>query len=226
MVADVGQRADICGRASTALRSVLRMHASGPAKPAVSLSSDIIPRDRSRPHCLCQARSCRTFRRARDTARRKFGDERSTQFRRATAAVFQKKQHHVTKLLNLGAIHDDPAVPLRRHKPCPRQNVQMRRHGILRHQQCARDIPCRQPFRRVFHKQPKRLKAGWLRECCKSENCLFLFHISRLLEIWNKSRCLFNRSRLQSGIGITGSGTGRASRSVEVLGRSRPVPDR
>lgn len=59
----------------------------------------------------------------------------------------------------------------------------MGRERVLRNLEEPRQIAGRETLRFMLDQRAERLKPGALGECGERENCLFVFHISRLTEI-------------------------------------------
>src|SRR4051794_30016375 len=65
------------------------------------------------------------------TARLEALDHRRADFGAPIATIPEHEEHDGLKCLEVGAVNDRPAAPLRRHQSRAGQDSQMRRHGIL-----------------------------------------------------------------------------------------------
>ncbi|ANV25424.1 hypothetical protein ATN81_24980 [Agrobacterium pusense] len=63
----------------------------------------------------------------------------------------------------------------------------MRRHRVLRDIEEPGELACRNSIRFVPHEQTERLKAGILCQGRKGYYCIIIFHISRIMDIFEKS---------------------------------------
>lgn len=94
----------------------------------------------------------------------------------------------------------------------------MRGHRILWHDERTSDIARGQAIGFVFDEKTKSFEPGWLGECREGENCIFLFHISRLLEMWTKSigsRLFCRLLALAKGCGVVLNDGIRAEQAFE-----------
>ncbi len=76
-------------------------------------------------------------------------------------------------MVQVRAIDDGPAATLRADQFSPRQNREMRRHGVGGHRQLTGDIASRHPGRLSADKQAEHVEAGRLGQGGKSlDGCL------------------------------------------------------
>jgi hypothetical protein len=95
---------------------------------------------------------------------REFSDQGGAQPGIAAATILDEVQHQVAQAVQVRAVDDRAAMPFTGSQSCPRQNSQMRRHGVLRNVELAGDFTSRQAVRLVTHQEAERLEASGLRK--------------------------------------------------------------
>ncbi len=63
----------------------------------------------------------------------------------------------------VGPVDDRTALPLCVNQSGPREDREVRGHGVVGHGKSARDLPGRQSIRLVFNQEPEGIEPGALR---------------------------------------------------------------
>jgi len=120
--------------------------------------------------------------RRRATGRETFENGRANLLTSA-AAVLQEEDGDGLKRREVRAINDRAAVPFGRDEIGSRQHGKMGGQRVLRHFKQSGEIAGGQSVRFMLHQRPECLKTGLLGEGAKRQDGLFIFHISRYMEI-------------------------------------------
>ncbi|MCY1311454.1 hypothetical protein D9M70_617560 [compost metagenome] len=68
----------------------------------------------------------------------------------------------------------------------------MGRHGVVGNGETAGDLAGRQSLRLRTHQQAEDVETSVLRQRRQGEDDLFIFHISRLIDIWKMTQASFS----------------------------------
>ena len=98
-------------------------------------------------------------------AGKKVSEQGLTDIRPAIAAILHEKQHHLPEALKIRVVDDGSAMAITSNKPCPCEDRQMRRHGVLRNLQKPGDFACWDPVGFSARQKAKGLQPSRLSEC-------------------------------------------------------------
>lgn len=115
--------------------------------------------------------------------------ERRTDFRSPAAAILNEEGGQSAYGGETGTVDDGTALALRLDQPGARQHGEMGGHGVMRHGGPPRDLARRQALGFVRDQQPEHVETRRLGEGGKSQQGLFLFHMSTLVDITTKGKC-------------------------------------
>ena len=105
-----------------------------------------------------------TGRSLRWAAGEKVSEQGLTDIRPAVAAILHEKQHHLPEALKIRVVDDGSAMAVASNKPCPCEDSQMRRHGVLRNLQKPGYFACGNSVGFSARQKAKRLQPGGLSE--------------------------------------------------------------
>jgi hypothetical protein len=94
----------------------------------------------------------------------KVSEQGLTDIRPAVAEILHKKQHHLPEALKIRVVDDGSAMSVASNKPCPCEDSQMRRHGVLRNLQKPGYFACGNSIGFSARQKAKRLQPGGLSE--------------------------------------------------------------
>src|SRR5215218_6593194 len=101
----------------------------------------------------------------------------------AAAAVLEKEGCDRPERMEVGAVDDRAASPLRSDQPSARENRQMSGERVVRNRELPCDVSRRRALRLAGDKDAKHVEARRLRQRCQSENRTFIVHKSRTIDI-------------------------------------------
>lgn len=116
------------------------------------------------------------------------GDQRVTYLRPPAAAVFEQVAGNCPNRVEAGPIDDQSALPFGLDQSGAREDCKMCRHRVVRHRHVAGNVARRQAMWLMLDEQPEHIEPRRLGHCGEGKDRLFFFHMSRLVDIWTRSK--------------------------------------